>query len=119
MSNSKHVCGSGDTVTSVTNVYCHCDVSCCLSMDPEWLQMKFLADGRKQVNKIPCFVGYDCSRVLQMVEGTFRDTYFFIWNSSPMGVIKNCREVRVDVSRSAATSSAMDERHIGKSEICP
>lgn len=46
---------------------------------------KFLADRNENINKISCLIGGQCSKVLQVIEGSFRDTCFSIWNCSLTG----------------------------------
>jgi len=97
--NSEHVCGSGGTIAAVTKVHCLCDVSCRLSKDREGLQGIFL----------PKDVVLECYKWLKESLGSHVSSYETVprWVSA----IKNGREETDDASRSAATSSATDERH--------
>jgi len=52
-----------------------------ISITTKW---KFLAEGYENINKILCFVKYECCRMLQVYQGSCMNTCFFIWHCLPM-----------------------------------
>jgi hypothetical protein len=77
------MCGASGSIAAVTKVHCLCDISCCLAMDRERLQGSF--SWMETLIKFSVLLGKSTLRVLQVIEGRFRDTCSFIRNCLPMG----------------------------------
>ena len=75
------MCGTSGIIAAVTEVHHLCDVKGCLAMN---LQGSFLWVVMRTSIKFHVLLGGSALRVLQDIEGWFRDTCCFIWNYSLM-----------------------------------
>jgi transposase len=112
--------GASGSIVAITQVHCHCDVSCCLAMDRERLQENFSRMDVRTVIKFNVLLGknaLECYKSLKEGLGIHAFSYETVrrW----VNFIKNGREQTDDAPRSGAPTTVTDELACHPSEICP
>ena len=67
--NTNPMCGASGTISSFTKVHCFCDVSCCLAMDQERLQGRFLQMNVRTLTTFHILLGksaLECYKLLKV-----------------------------------------------------